>query len=191
MKSKCWMVEKLAEIFPLSRNYCTLWWLVCNCGKKYIQQFGVKKYYNIELDENCIEIADDFNYEQYQNNWQFKSVQQDCGTIKYSDKGTFDLAVKNKQKHAVSVTVKPDLVINTSCEHMNEDWYNNLPDGMLVCLQTNDYFSNEQHVNCVNGVQAVASQHSMKEVLYEGEIDTHLYNRFMLIGENNGTQTPS
>ena len=71
---------------------------------------------------------------------------------------------------------------------MNEDWYNNLPDGMLVCLQTNDYFSNEQHVNCVNGVQEADGlqqirEIQMKEVLYEGEIDTHLYNRFMLIGE--------
>jgi hypothetical protein len=185
MKSKCWMVEKLAEIFP-NAYLGTIahyggWY--ATVAKNIFQQFGVKKYYNIELDENCIEIADDFNYEQYQNNWQFKSVQQDCGTIKYSDKGTFDLAVKNKQKHAVSVTVKPDLVINTSCEHMNEDWYNNLPDGMLVCLQTNDYFSNEQHVNCVNGIQEAKAKYPMKEVLYEGEIDTHLYNRFMLIGE--------
>ena len=65
MKSKCWMVEKLAEIFP-NAYLGTIahyggWY--ATVAKNIFQQFGVKKYYNIELDENCIEIADDFNYE--------------------------------------------------------------------------------------------------------------------------------
>ena len=75
-----------------------------------------------------------------------------------------------------------NIVINTSCEHMDNSWFHNLPNGTLVVLQTNDYFSNEQHVNCCHGVEDAKSKYPMTEVLYEGELDTYLYKRFMLIG---------
>jgi hypothetical protein len=185
MKSKCWMVEQLGEIFPNAYLGTVAhyggWY--ATVAKNLFDKFKIAQYYNLELDPNCIEIADDFNYKQYQNNWQFKSIQQDCGLVKYDKKGAFTLKVKDRQKVMQTVEVKPNIIINTSCEHMNEDWFHNLPDGMLVCLQTNDYFDNEQHVNCVHGVNEAKAKYPMKEILYEGEIDTHLYKRFMLIGE--------
>ena len=75
-----------------------------------------------------------------------------------------------------------DMVINTSCEHMDNSWYENLPEGTLVCLHQNDYFSNEQHVNCMKDIQDTKANYPMSDILYEGTLDTHLYNRFMLIG---------
>ena len=61
--------------------------------------------------------------------------------------------------------------------------YRNYDDvGRFNAIQTNDYFGNKQHVNCVGGVNEAKAKYPMTEVLYEGEIDTHLYNRFMLIG---------
>ena len=73
-------------------------------------------------------------------------------------------------------------VINTSCEHMDNTWYENLPIGTFVVLQTNDYFSNPQHSNCCKDLEEVKSKYPMQSISYEGELDTHLYNRFMLIG---------
>tara|TARA_B100000768_G_scaffold178237_1_gene193677 strand:+ start:705 stop:1844 length:1140 start_codon:yes stop_codon:yes gene_type:complete len=73
-------------------------------------------------------------------------------------------------------------VINTSCEHMDNTWYENLPTGTFVVLHQNDYFSNEQHVNCCKDIEDVKSKYPMTEIYYEGELDTNLYNRFMLIG---------
>ncbi len=184
MKSKCWLVEEMSNVFP-NKHLGTVvhyggWY--ATVAKNLFEQYSIKNYYNLELDPDCIEIADEFNYEQYQNQWQFKSVVQDCSTIKYNKEGAIYINAVNRAKNTFKIKVKPDIIINTSCEHMNEDWFNNLPDGQLVCLQTNDYFSNEQHVNCVHGVQEAKAKYPMTEVLYEGEIDTHLYNRFMLIG---------
>jgi len=185
MKSKCWMVEKLKEIFP--ETYLGVvahyggWY--ATVAKSIFNNFKVANYYNLELDQQCIEIADDFNYEQYHNKWQFKSVHKDCSDIKYDQNDSFHVQVENMQNQTINVNIKPNIVINTSCEHMNEDWFHNLPDGMLVCLQTNDYFDNEQHINCVNGLNEAKAKYPMKEFLYEGEIETHLYNRYMLIGE--------
>jgi hypothetical protein len=75
-----------------------------------------------------------------------------------------------------------NLVINTSCEHMDNTWFDKIPEGQLVLLQTNDYFENEQHSNCCKDLEDAKKKYPMQEVLYEGELDTQLYNRFMLIG---------
>jgi len=75
-----------------------------------------------------------------------------------------------------------NLVINTSCEHMDNRWFNNLPDGTLVVLQTNDYFDNPQHVNCVRDLEQAKYRYPMSELLYDGYLVTELYTRFMLIG---------
>lgn len=73
-------------------------------------------------------------------------------------------------------------VINTSCEHMDNTWFENLPVGTFVVLHQNDYFENEQHSNCCKDLNEVKNKYPMNEIYYEGELDTHLYNRFMLIG---------
>tara|TARA_B100000965_G_scaffold57720_2_gene43942 strand:- start:9262 stop:10242 length:981 start_codon:yes stop_codon:yes gene_type:complete len=185
MKSKCWLVEKLANVFPNAYLGTVAhyggWY--ATVAKNIMNQFKVKRYYNIELDETCIDIADDFNYTEFTNNWQFKSIHANVDDIRYDENNTFTLGIKNRQKQVIKTNIKPDIIINTSCEHMDQTWFEQLPVGTLVCLQTNDYFSNEQHVNCCENLQAAMDKYPMREVLYSGEIDTHLYNRFMIIGE--------
>lgn len=87
------------------------------------------------------------------------------------------IELKSKFKDAQINTV-----INTSCEHMDNTWYENLPMGTFVILHQNDYFENEQHSNCCKDLEEVKSKYPMSEIYYEGELDTNLYNRFMLIG---------
>lgn len=87
------------------------------------------------------------------------------------------IKLKSKFKDAQINTV-----INTSCEHMDNTWYENLPMGTFVILHQNDYFENEQHSNCCKDLEEVKSKYPMSEIYYEGELDTNLYNRFMLIG---------
>lgn len=179
------MIEKLKEIFP--QEYLGVvahyggWY--ATIAKLIFDNFKVREYYNLELDPDCIEIADDFNYKQYNKRWQFKSVNQDAGKIKYDENNSFDVKIKNAFGQTVTHKIIPNIVINTSCEHMNEDWFHNLPKGMLICLQTNDYFENKQHVNCCKDLQQAMEKYCMTEVLYSGELDTHLYKRFMIIGE--------
>jgi hypothetical protein len=80
------------------------------------------------------------------------------------------------------LTENASLVVNTSCEHMDNTWYNNIPKGTLVALQTNDYFDNEQHTNCCKDLRDAKSKYPMSSIMYSGELETFLYNRFMLIG---------
>ena len=49
-----------------------------------------------------------------------------------------------------------DLIVNTSCEHIADlrGWLDLLPKGTSVLLQSNDYFSEPTHINCVESVEA-------------------------------------
>jgi hypothetical protein len=77
-----------------------------------------------------------------------------------------------------------DLVINTSCEHLGNfaAWYDRVPAGQLLALQSNDYFACAEHVNCVPDLAGLAAQAPMRELLFAGERKLSRYVRFMVIG---------
>ncbi|WP_425373812.1 class I SAM-dependent methyltransferase [Phyllobacterium salinisoli] len=79
---------------------------------------------------------------------------------------------------------KPDLVVNSSCEHIADvrDWLDMLPEGTLVLLQSNDYFSEPTHINCVASLKAFEAMAALRQIRFSGELPTKNYTRFMLIG---------
>ncbi len=82
------------------------------------------------------------------------------------------------------ITESADTVINTSCEHIENfsKWYDLIPDGKLVVLQSNNFFDVEEHVNCVSNIKEFAEMTPMSNVLYEGELPLDKYTRYMRIG---------
>lgn len=79
---------------------------------------------------------------------------------------------------------RPDLVINTSCEHIPDlkAWLGLLPGGTRVLLQSNDYFSEPTHIACVESLDAFREQAGLAAVEFAGELPQKKYTRFMLIG---------
>lgn len=79
---------------------------------------------------------------------------------------------------------RPDLVINTSCEHIADlrGWLGLLPAGTAVLLQSNNYFSEPGHISCMHSLTQFAAAAQLAEVLYSGELPAKNYTRFMLIG---------
>jgi hypothetical protein len=77
-----------------------------------------------------------------------------------------------------------DLVINTSCEHIANlrAWLSLLPPGTRVLLQSNDYFSEPTHINCVPSLEAFVAQAGLNRLDYSGSLPMKKYTRFMLIG---------
>lgn len=145
------------------------------------QRYNIGKYFSLEVDANCHEVAQNFNYREFRNEWQFKSLTMDVSNVPWNG-NMFNAPASTMRKKVVQLQIKPDLIINTSCEHMDEKWFNDIPEGMPVILQTNDYFSNEQHVNCVESVEDALDKYQFSNVLYSGELDTGLYKRFMIAG---------
>jgi len=79
---------------------------------------------------------------------------------------------------------QPDLVVNTSCEHIADlsAWLALLPRGTTVLLQSNDYFSEPTHISCVASLAAFEALAALREIRFSGELPTKNYTRFMLIG---------
>lgn len=78
----------------------------------------------------------------------------------------------------------PDLVVNTSCEHIGDlaGWLRRLPAGTPVLLQSNDYAAEPSHVSIVRSQEEFARKAGLSQVLFSGSLQMRRYTRFMLIG---------
>jgi hypothetical protein len=78
----------------------------------------------------------------------------------------------------------PDLVVNTSCEHIGDlaGWLRRLPAGTPVLLQSNDYAAEPSHVSIVRSQGEFARKAGLSQVLFSGSLQMRRYTRFMLIG---------
>lgn len=79
---------------------------------------------------------------------------------------------------------RPDLVVNTSCEHIPDlrAWLDLLPAGTRVLLQSNDYVAEPTHISCVPSLDAFVDQAALSRVDYAGSLEQRNYTRFMLVG---------
>ncbi len=77
-----------------------------------------------------------------------------------------------------------DTIINTSCEHFSDfgHWWEKIPDGKFVVLQSNNFMELEDHVDCVLSVEELAAKAGLCEVLYMGSLPCIKYTRFMVMG---------
>lgn len=141
---------------------------------------SLKKVYNIDMNGKIVEPSKRLYHDEMMDE-RFQPVKADVDQLVWTGP---DKLKYLKGKEGVAWVELNDIaiIINTSCEHMDETWFENLPAGTLVALQTNDYFDNEQHVNCVASLGDALKKYPMSDVLYSGELDTYLYNRFMIIG---------
>ena len=77
-----------------------------------------------------------------------------------------------------------DVIINTSCEHITQDqydlWLSGIPHNSLLVLQSNDY-NIPEHVRTVDSINTFKEQCGIN-VIWAGELELPLYNRFMIIG---------
>ncbi|MET0597658.1 MAG: class I SAM-dependent methyltransferase [Mesorhizobium sp.] len=80
---------------------------------------------------------------------------------------------------------RPDLVVNTSCEHIDDvrGWLALLPRGTRVLLQSNDYVREPTHVSCCASLDEFAGLAGLSAVAFSGALPTKNYTRFMLLGE--------
>ncbi len=86
-----------------------------------------------------------------------------------------------------------DLVINTSCEHMDQtQWWENIPVSTLFCLQSTN-MEHSTHTNRVFSTKDWKRNLSLSHSLhFEGEkkttYDTFSFERYMLIGRKVSTR---
>lgn len=192
LTSKLWLVQELKKlkvdlgiVFLCAGWYATLATMLFESGIK------IDKIRSFDIDPACASIAETFNKLWFMDTWKFKASTIDIMDFEWSTTpapsdgsiGNFYYKT-NAGGKLVQMKDKPDTIINTSCEHIENfaEWYTKIPDGKLVVLQSNNYFDIPDHCNCVNSLQEFEEQTLMKKVLFQGEIKLHKYTRYMRIG---------
>ena len=83
---------------------------------------------------------------------------------------------------------KYQLIINTSCEHMEQDdillmRYRKNNDA-VICFQSNNYFEIDGHINCSNSLEEFVENLNLSTVLHASALKIELenYERYTVIG---------
>jgi hypothetical protein len=74
-----------------------------------------------------------------------------------------------------------DLVVNTSCEHMTDEWISSVPKGCLVLLQSTNY-EHHEHMNRKESLSDFKKSLNCIEIQFEDVVDCKVYLRFTIFG---------
>jgi len=98
----------------------------------------------------------------------------------YIDDAVDHLFSKDKDKY--------QLIINTSCEHMEQDdvllMRYRKSDDALICFQSNNYFAIDGHINCSNSLEEFVEGLNLSTVLHASalKIESKNFERYTVIG---------
>ena len=181
MESKRWLVNELEKINkPLGTVFLCAGWYGSLAAFLFESDLEIEKIRSFDIDESCASIAETFNRSKTMDSWNFKASTLDIETMDYPTTHT----TFRSNGTSLEITEMPNTIINTSCEHISnfDKWYNNIPVGTLVILQSNNYWEIPEHVNCSSDAEKFSKATPMSECFYLGELPLPQYSRFMKIG---------
>ena len=185
MQSKAWLVKELSKLdLNLGTVFlCAGWYATLATLLFENHRIRLDKIRSFDVDDSCWKIAEIFNKPWAMEDWKFKATTADIMDVQYNDWGwTFN--TKRKDGSTAELTEVANTIINTSCEHIADfdTWYNKIPEGKIVILQSNNYDELPEHVNCSKTLKHFQKATPMKEVLFQGELYLDKYSRYMRIG---------
>jgi len=161
MCSKAWLADELSKSDAdlSSVIVCGGWY--GTLAPMLFDVCNVDRVHSVDIDEHCEKIANMMNSEQWHND-KFRAFTGDMYYVDYS---------------------KYTTIINTSCEHIRDihDWLETIPEGKTVVLQSNNLYTADGHVNCVDDIRMFRENVSDYKVIYSGTRTLPDYSRFMLI----------
>jgi hypothetical protein len=175
--SKNWIVEILQGKELGNVLMCAGWYAMILTDNR----FKFTKCVSIDLDPLCEKVSKILHKKLVIDSWKFQAVTDNIHNINYS--GQY-FTVSRSDGTTVNMFLKPDTIINTSCEHIEnfDKWYELVPSDKLLILQTNNGFGISDHINCVSSLEEFEKQTPMKIEIYSGEKEMPKFTRFMRIG---------
>jgi hypothetical protein len=187
IKSKIWLIEELAKIENDYANVAVFAGWFGQIKTIYDKRLTYSKMRIVEMNKEACETSDYvFNISNLEN-YKVKAVNANINELTLHKNG-YEWDVENfKEGVKYSEKFLPNLIINTSAEHMTEEWYNQIrfkemESDPIIAIQSNNLFDIPEHINCVHSVDHMKKKFPMKEILFEGELQLKGYKRVMLIG---------
>jgi hypothetical protein len=163
LRSKEWLIKNLSVyvVKPVTIDIYGGWNGVL-ASMLFHAAFPVKSIRSIDIDPTCETTAITMNMLEHING-RFHAVTADMCNLR-SD---------------------ADVAINTSCEHITQDqyeeWLTCLPHNSVIVLQSNNYDIPE-HIRTANSLEKFIQQ-SQLDVYWSGKLELPLYDRYMIIGK--------
>lgn len=182
LQSKRWLVDELTKCnVELGTVFLCAGWYATLASMLFNSKIKVDKVRSFDIDPNCATIAETVNRTQVLDSWQFKATTTDIMNLEFDN---YTYSTERSDGTSVELCESADTIINTSCEHIEnfDTWYNMIPKGKLVVLQSNDYFDLPEHVNCVKDGSHFAETSPLSNVYFTGELKLSKYTRYMRIG---------
>jgi hypothetical protein len=197
VQSKIWLTNELQKvgthfdtIYHLGGWFGQLTWYLNN-------HITFNKYRNFDIDVEACKVSDYIVNLNHLENYKVKSVElglplwddsDDERNMSWITRTGCEYKIENYSNgNTFKEKTQPDLIINTSAEHMPSIWFDkfvNRPQATdpLYVIQTNNLFDADGHVNCVHSVDHLIKKFNMSRIEYAGELQLKGYKRFMLIG---------
>jgi hypothetical protein len=183
LDSKQWLLEEATKVWGKHWGktvFVLAGWVGLLPRMMYDQQIKAEKIRSFDLDARANQASESINQKEVQQDWSYKSATCDILQMTYP----LTYKVLRKDGSACELEDMPDVVINTSCEHIQDidGWWGQIPSGTKVILQSNDGFHIPGHVNCFKSLQDFSRAMKLSRIDYEGEKALPEFTRFMLIG---------
>jgi len=114
-------------------------------------------------------------------------IDEDCQETAYTVNKNYEIAGRFDAVTAdmCEYTEPADIVINTSCEHITqeqyEQWLDIQPDDALFVVQSNNYFELDEHIRCSVDINDFTHMSKIKPYLRD-TLSLPKYDRYMIIG---------
>lgn len=167
IKSKEWLIDNLKATHafdePVSIDIHG-GWVGTLASLLFQSDIPIKSIRSIDIDPLCKHVAEEMNRIEVIEG-RFRAVTGDM----------------------VDIRSDADIVINTSCEHINQEqydlWLSGLPQDSLIVVQGNNYDIPE-HVRISTSLKEFEEQCQLNMQLAD-TLELPLYNRYMIIGKKN------
>jgi hypothetical protein len=186
IKSKIWLIEELLAVKLYWPNVVIMAGWYGQLVPLFEQMLTFDRARIVELDPDACRHSDQVVNVDKIKDFRVKSVVADINQLALHKNG-YEWLVDTFKDSSYTEKFLPDLIVNTSAEHMTEEWYSQirfkqLDSNPVVAIQSNNLFDIPEHVNCVHSVSHMKKKYPMREILFEGELRLKGYKRFMLIG---------
>ena len=179
LASKSWLLQSLSEVLAKEPMQLTTVGIVGSWIGTLVEPlllnkvYDIQRVYGFDMDPRAIELSEKLNNKYLTDNWRYKGVVADASKLDFSNL-QFETSGELIDTHL-------DLIINTSCEHMNMDWFDSIDKQTLIVMQTNNSPDFEGHINVCEDFEEMGIRYKM-HTLYRGELQTPVYTRYMQIG---------
>lgn len=177
LASKAWMLSQYNLHAPKEEHVAVLLgcWMATVVQPWIRSNKYIERIWGFDIDQDSVDLANKFNMKYVNDSWHFKAVKEDVTTIDWKD--------PQFEVEGQLIETKPDVIVNTSAEHMDNEWFDSIDESQLVIIQSNNSPNFEGHINTCTDIIDAMKNYPLRDVMYAGEMTMPLYKRLMLIGK--------